>query len=131
MSSVTYTAKRRIISGHTIDTEYDIDFDSTLLDQQMRLVGSQSVSLSGTTEGINNRVSDIWTVRTEIFADASLDSWKEFLASVAAAETFTFDAYGTSGSPDNAQSVILEGQPSITRMDKAMKYQITFTVRVL
>ena len=131
MSYVEYTAKRRIISGHTAETTYQMDFSSTTLNQSLNIAGSRSVALDGTTEGVLDYVADVWGVTTAVVEAADLPQWYEFLASVAAAESFTFDAYGTSGSPDNAQTVILDGTPSISRIDMLTKYQVTFNARVL
>jgi hypothetical protein len=131
MASVTYTALRRIISGHSASTSYSIDFEASRIDPALNFTRDFGISLDGTTEGILSRVEDTWAVTTSFIDSTDLSQWKEFLASVAAAEGFTFDAYGTSGSPDNPETVILTGQPTIQRVTTTLIYQVTFNVRVI
>jgi len=131
MAYVTYTALRKLIAGHTASTAYTIDFESSVLDQGLPITRRLGESLDGTTEAILSRVDETWSITTSFITSAALPQWKEFLAAVAAAEGFTFDAYGSSAVPDNPQSVIMTGQPTITRVSTVLTYQIQFNVRVL
>lgn len=131
MAYVTYTALRKIISGHSASTSYTIDFGATEMTPILDLKNSYNIALDGTTEGVLDRTDDRWRVRTNHIDSADVDQWKEFFASVAAAESFAFDAYGTSVSPDNEQTVILEGNPTFTRVSTIDKFNISFNVRVI
>ena len=132
MGSVNYTAKRNISSGHVIDTAYDLDFRGSATVSQLTPVRTQSVSLDGTTETVLDRLDDRWAVTATGITEAQLPLWREFSGSVAAGESFSFDAYGTAASPDNVQSVIIESGVTIARQAQFIEYfTASFTVRVL
>lgn len=131
MTAITYTAKRSLISGHTVDTSYNLETSAVdVTPSHAPDTAAKNVTLDGTTEVILNRIDKTYQVTTGWIASASLDSWWEFFDSVGAAEAFTFDAFGTIASPDNPLSVILEGEPNAGHAKKGALYQFSFTVRV-
>ncbi len=68
----------------------------------------QSRSLSGNTETTLHRIDYIINISTIPIAGTTVrDKMREFASSVAAGETFTFDALGTEASPDNALTVTI------------------------
>lgn len=129
MTAITYTATRKLISGHTAGTEYDLETRAVDLTPKPEYVVNEAVAVDGTAEALLDRVDDLRNVTTNHIALADLPAWQEFLASVAARETFTFDAFGTIASPDNPEVVEMKGKPSIVKTSQAGKFQITFTVR--
>jgi len=132
MSYITYTASRRIISGHSAGTSYSLTFLCSALDPADNIVGGESVALDGTTEGTLDRVEELWAVTTLEIEQADLAAWREFFASVAAKETFTFDAYAASpGAPDNPQTAILVSSPTYQRVETLYKLKISFNLRVI
>lgn len=131
MSAITYTAKRNLIAGHSAGTSYSLETNARGLDPSDKIVGSEGVSLDGTTEGVLDRVEQLWQVTTGAITSADLAAWREFFASVGAKESFTFDAYGSIATPDNAQTVLLEGSPQYRRIKRLSAFTISFKVRVL
>lgn len=132
MPSVTYTALRSLKAGHSASVAYTIDFDAQALSKSYKTEKKSVRSLGGNTETMRIRRDAFWDVRTDLLTDAELDDWREFLASTDANETFTFDAYGTSTSPDNAISVEREDDSeSEERVGDSMYYTVSFKVREL
>ena len=132
MASVTYTALRSIIAGHTSGTAYTIDFNAQVLDRSKKAVSNKSQSLGGQTEILRVRKDVFWAVTSDYITEADRPQWEEFLDSVDAGEAFTFDAYGTSASPDNAISVELDSADyDVKRVDAIQYYTFTFKVREL
>lgn len=131
MSSITYTAIDRgnLATGHTAGLVYSIDFGAMELLPTRKSFKNESMSLDGSKESILLRVENYWQVNSGLVTQSNLELWEEFFESVLNNETFTFDAYGTSGSPDNAVSVTMEQSDSISHSGK-VRYQYTFTVKV-
>lgn len=98
MAEITYTAKRSLISGHTLDTEYTLDIE--ILDPQRKTLVKKfpHQAAGGPVELINHRVEFEWLLDFEPVRGAQRDALLEFLRSTAAAETFSVDIYD-SGSP--------------------------------
>lgn len=133
MTAILYTAVDRgtLASGHTDGTAYELETSSHKLDLVRTEEGSESVAQDGTTEKTLDRIQRGWNVLTDFIDEADRPSWDEFIDSVAAAEVFTFDAYGTIASADNAQTVIMDGEPKWSRVGASKVYQLSFRVRVL
>jgi hypothetical protein len=131
MTAITYTAKRRLVSGHSSGTSYSLETAARVMDPNDRHAISSNISMDGTTEGVLDRIDEEWSVTTGAIAGADLDAWREFFSSVAAKESFSFDAYGSIASPDNVQSALLEGAPRYRRIGRLSAFTISFKVRVL
>lgn len=131
MASVTYTALRSIIAGHSSGTDYTIDFNAQALDPSYKVVKNTSQSLGGQTEVMRVRKDAFWDITSDYLEQADLAQWKEFLDSVDAGEAFTFDAYGTSASADNPISVERVDDDGAPKRIQAQLYTISFKVREL
>lgn len=131
MSTVTYVAARGVIGSHTLGASYTLEFAGELLAPTYDVVGTESVSLSGLRVGRLHRFEHQWQVQTPIIDEADVPAWEEFLKSVAAKERFTFDAYGTTASPDNAETVVMIGRPTRTREGSTKRYRFSFNVAVV
>lgn len=128
MTAITYTATREIISGHVASTNYNLETGANALDDMFDRESDGDESIGGAKETILYRIKKGWRVTTGYIDEADLPAWKEFLASVSASESFSFDAYGTIAAPDNVQTVTLTGRFRISRVDTLQTYQISFDV---
>ena len=130
MASIVYTATRTISSGHSASAVYTLDFDPQELLPSKKTMKDPSESLDGTVESILHYTGRVWLVRTDLIVQANLELWHEFFDSVINGETFTFDAHGTSGSPDNIQNVTMEVDGQISNVGP-LHYDFSFSVKVL
>lgn len=126
------------------------DFDGTIDDVSVQLSGSFSlgiqasqlsesrvvkknpqISLNGTQETIFHRRDKLWNFTSTLIERAVLTSgyYYEFIESVYAGETFTFDPYGTVASADNPVSVVMVGDPGISREGQTDYFRVSFQVR--
>jgi len=131
VSYVTYTAKRRLKSGHSVSTAYSIEFDSLLLQPGFNGDSVAKRSIGGSTETVFKRFDETWDFTASNQAESLFNDWVEFFASVAGGESFTLDAYGSIATPDNVQTVIMVGQPSIPRIGTSQAYHASFNARVI
>ncbi len=94
MVTFTYTALRKIKSGHSIDTVYAIEID---IDQGEILpspIQNQHISLSGNTVTVVHRLDETISITTNPISTLTtpdIDDMKEFLYSVIHGESFTFN----------------------------------------
>lgn len=132
MAAVTYTAKRRIISGHTANTQYDLDIELAEIIAGDNASASNHVALNGNTETVFNRLDTVYQCTTTAFNNSGRDEMREFLGSAADGHYLTFDAYGTVASPDDPQTAVLVSknhQP--TRLGSLDQWVFNFTIRVI
>lgn len=130
MTAITYTAKDRgsLYAGHTAGSSYSLETDAEKLDPKRKVVGHQSEALDGTTEGSLDRIERGFSVLTDIITEAQRPLWEEFIDSVAVAEAFTFDPYGTIAAPDAPITVRMVGDAGWQRLG-GMNYRLSFEVR--
>lgn len=130
MPSVNYQALRSIMSGHTKYTLYDLDFTAQTLSEAHPRTITQNTSLGGLVETVFHRADVRWSIVSTPILETGTDweQWMEFLASVQAGEEFTFDAYGTAASPDNAITVVLIGSATYQRVGASRYVNIAFRV---
>lgn len=131
MPSVTYTAKRRVISGHTAGVSYSVDFDADVLQPNFPQKVDHVEALDGSRDTLLWNVRETWSVTVTAIAAAQLNAWLEFLQSVVGGESFTFDPYGTAAAPVSPLTVELEGEFSTPRHGETMYFNPAFSVRVL
>ena len=99
MAYASYTAKRGLVSYHTADASYVLDFDTL---PGVRPSGNDlktvQTSLNGTQETQFYGEQRIWTINTApvLIGSAEEQLLLEFLRSTADGQTFTFDPYGRS-----------------------------------
>ncbi len=128
MPSVTYTAKRQIINGHSADTDYTISFGLSQRQKPVTIDKEQNVSIGGNVETILRKIVDFWDLTTTPIDAADRESWHEFLYSVSVGESFTLDL--TDASPEVTYAVILDGTWSEAYPDPSLLYyQYSFRVR--
>ena len=107
----TYTAKRRLASGHSVETEYDYVIDGAAIDQDESIESETTTSLNGSMETDFQRIDVFWDVSTDFIETATrLAEFREFLASVAGGEVFTFDPEATDGTAVDEYQVKLVSQ---------------------
>lgn len=87
-----------------------LDADLQAINPQDKPAGKAHTALGGNTEGVLYRIEEQLAVTTTParLTTAQVKKWRAFAASVAAAESFTFDPYGTAASPDDPQAVRLQ-----------------------
>jgi len=126
MATITYTAARRLASGHTAGTNYTLEFDLSAYDPQIGVTRNENTSLGGLRETILLRQTDTYSMTATAIPEADKPLWEEFFASVSAGELFQFDPWGTIASPDNPVNVIMESkQFTPRRMNLSDYYQIS------
>lgn len=131
MTAITYSALRNLSSGHVSGTAYDLDFDSQTLDESEDFKKTENKSIGGIVEAVLHYEEVAWQVKTAEITKANLPLWKEFFSSCAAREVFTFDAYGTIASPDNAVNATLIGSPKKERINNDDFFTYSFKVRIV
>lgn len=138
MASINYTAIDRgfLVSGHSASTSYDIDFSIDQLDESLNIMETTERSLSGYAESLYNRTDWMFTLQA-VWLDADdVASFKEFITSCGAHETFSFDPTGTSGSPGSTiysctlDSYNLNPRRNAATLEANTKYSISLTFRV-
>lgn len=103
MAVATFTARRRIATGHLYGQQYSVVFKMQKLDPSSKARMEETRSMSGASEGVVHGVDQEWTIVTDYLAPPTSDYVREFLNSVVGAYTFTFDA--------DAQSLDASGNP--------------------
>ena len=125
MADFIYLASRALKSGHTAGTEYTITTELLRADGETpEPVIKQHKSLSGNTVTVLHRIEKYLAVTTDyVLVDGTgtpdADDWTEFLNSVAAGETFTYDD-GTE------YTVIMDGKPTRNRNGIWFNYSFRF-----
>lgn len=124
MGTITYTAQRSLVSGHTAGTEYALEVPFEEWTPQSQPNTDETESLSGRVFTTLHRIDKMWRVGImETEDQAVLDQMEEFFDSVAAGEVFTINALGT------PRVVKIQGAPSWNRTSTIPHYAATFTVR--
>lgn len=120
MANFAYTAKRKLTSGTTYGDAKSIDIDLQRWDPTTEPVKDSLTALSGKRTATLHRLEVLHEVQSDYIESADKAKWDEFAASVAAGETFTFDALGTDASPDSPVSVTLEGSLQLQRISPTL-----------
>ena len=138
MAGIIYTAVDRgqLITdspAHTAGTSYSIDVKLQDMQESIETPKTAHVSMGGTVETVLKRTAKIITT-TFIFPNDENADVEEWLYSVAAGETFSFDAYGTIAVPDNAINVVtVNAEYQMGRMTHGSTpwRSVTMTLRVV
>jgi hypothetical protein len=131
MTTVNYAAKRSILSGHVLDTDYDLDMMCGKNNRNPKTKKKVHEAVSGRMEVMRYRQTiefDLTTIRIQ---EADLPTWYEFLDSTDGGETFTFDRYGTVAVPVDPVSVKRVGDYKERRHGTTTTFRISFRVRVI
>lgn len=130
MPSLTYTATRKIISGHVEDDPYTLDFDAQDVNPSDSTLKTTSISLGGLQETTLTRIEDYWQITTVPLTE--YDAWQEFLYSVAAGEYFDFDPYYKSTDMEyDPVEVFLVAKSPPQRLGKTDYWIFSFSVRLV
>jgi len=107
--SVTYIARRSLVSGHTEGGAYSINLEVSQKDRTRKVVAFDAVAIGGATWTTYHRGENRWRIETAPLQGADADNVREFLDSVEDGQLFTFDPTYTAGaSPSDRRTVRLE-----------------------
>ena len=109
MAAIIYTAKRKLVPGHTVDTAYSFDVGLKVYTPRTMSNRKDHTSLSGHTESWLSSLIDISFCETVPLLETGVlvpVVW-EFLASCMGGETFSLDEWGSVASPVNARNFAL------------------------
>jgi len=103
MPSFSYTAKRKIMSGHTAGFSYEFDQPVITADVTTDATTYDNISLGGVTQTYLSRVDYGYRISTSYVDEGSAEHMQlvEFLNSVIAKESFLFDRFGSVADPDD------------------------------
>lgn len=99
MTAVTYTAKRSLIAGHTVNTSYSLDLNVVDMPIDREPSVSTQTTLDGNEETIRFHACEYFNVGLAVQTSTQILQIKEFLDSVEGKEVFTFDPYGSANVP--------------------------------
>ena len=92
MSAFIYTATRKLATGHTLNDSYEILIDGETIDPQHISRRTSLEALDLTEEFEFFGIEDMWFFVTDLITDGqNAENFREFIASTAAGEQFTFD----------------------------------------
>ena len=124
---INWTPLRALV-GAGSDGKIEINLQK--YDRKPKITAKESRSLSGNTETTLHRIDYETTVSTVPTADAAIQGkMREFMASVAAGETFTFDALGTEATPVNAQTVTMIANSYNENRESVLYFSYAFRLR--
>lgn len=108
MTAITYTAKRALMPGHTVDTVYVFDLPCQQIDLTGGAVKETQVSLSGRRESLRFYRETFYDVTPRPLNGNALLQLREFIASCDADEAFTWDPYGSVAAPGTQHFATLD-----------------------
>lgn len=134
MAVISFIAKSSLAPGYISGQSYDIEFECSQYEVDIRPVSEDSVSLSGKRETVLHRRERTWDVTTGAHIGLSADQLMCFLASVQDGSAFTFDRYATlSGSTiitDRPITCELASDGSRKRLgNRSDAFQFSFKIR--
>ena len=110
---------------------YQIEFGCRKLEPSRQIKRHDHVAVGGNSRSVLHRIDSLWDVETGRLLESQMPQWDEFFASVAAGETFTFDAYGTIGTPDDPRAAKLVGSDwRHGRLGATRRYTTSFQLRL-
>lgn len=131
MAVIIYTAKRKVMSGHTAGEEYEFEVGIESVSPAFNREEKTLTTLSGKDFTTFYRVDERDSFGTVAINDPSvIAQMREFLMSVAAGEPFTLDLMGEPGSPADPVSYKLRGNPTKRLVNSAGFYSYSFQVKV-
>lgn len=143
MAAVRYTALRQIRSGHTIDTQYEIDLRLASpggLVPVRNPIQHRAVAQDGATEIVVERREVRWNVATTHLKGTELLDVFEFLASVETGETFEFDPANPVASANYASAIMESIGAPVRTVPRGVPdpystdgdyFQVSFQIRML
>jgi hypothetical protein len=85
---IYYVARRSIITGHVVDTEYVLDVATLATNFSARVEKVTQRAIGGATETLYARTDRTWQINFEPLRGVRLANLKEFLESTERGETF-------------------------------------------
>lgn len=135
MGVITYTAKRNVIAGHTINLSYQIETAFQQIDDSTKEKGHLREMLDAVTiEYELDGITDLIQLLSDEVVEADKLLWKEFTTSVQAREIFQVDLTGTIASPGtDLNCKIHSGAGYHPRRSQSgvQQYKFGFTVRLV
>ncbi len=123
MPAFTWTARRRLAAGSTLGDVNSLDIaDAPNLMPQPHRRGTPHESLDLTQQYVLTAIQERWDV-TVIVPNGQRELWREFVASVAGGEEFTFDAFGTIAAPDDPLAVKLHAGGDLPNQARGWEQQ--------
>lgn len=110
MTAVTYTAKRSLIPGHSVNTIYSMNLPVVSMPTSRQVDNERQQSINGNRETIRFYACEMWDVSLAVLYGTAASQVKEFLDSVEDGEPFTFDPYGTANTPHTPLSGEIESK---------------------
>jgi len=103
MAFITYTAKDRgfLISGHSALSSYNLEFEINAYDEGMNIANVTQEAVDGTSETLLSNVQLNVSATATWLTDDDRLQFREFISSMAAGESFSFDPYGTVAVPSS------------------------------
>ena len=130
MAYISYTATRKVITGHTTGYLYEMEIPFNRFDSSMKVQRKAHVSLGGQQETVLTRVDSEISITMGEFHRTRLPEIREFVHSVAGGESFTVDAYGTIATTDERISVqMTSNSVREQRVGTTEFFKISFKVR--
>lgn len=130
---ITYTARRRIASGHTAGNSYDLDLYAARLVPNFNTQRAVNRGNEGDQEVSFFYSDEEWAIQTDHMDASTRDIFMEFFASHLAGEYFTFDPDRNPGDVadvDPREAVLVSVSPGLTRVDPNLNvWQAAFTIR--
>ena len=124
MATITYTAKRSLISGHTAGEEYTIDLPLEDWTPESEPETNSVTSLGGKKFESLHRIEKSWSAgSTPIDDSALIETVDEFFDSVAAGEVFDIKPFSTT------YACTIIGKPRWTLVNAVGFYSVAFKVR--
>ena len=136
MPTVTYTAKRSLVSGHVANDDYSILFRLKEHDPETKGRKEVSEALSGRTETIFINRTKEHALTTQFFTVSEAALFMEFLDSVLDGRPFTFDRYAVAldGNGDSVPVApvvceLLDDNIKPRRVGKSTSVYFSFKIR--
>lgn len=130
MASITYTAKRKIMAGHTAGFSYSMDVGMTGADWSYDTNRYDNKSLGGVRQSYLAAIEETYDLTLLPVMERSAEHLqiREFIASVIGGESFTFDRFGTVADPDDPVEYLMDNKTVKEKRD-GVNY-IGYTIKI-
>lgn len=131
MSFITYTAKRGLVVGHTVGTDYNLEFGIQQNDKsgKTKKKENRGKGQSALVETLRFHHERFLSVKTLYIDEVDLENWQEWFQSVDGGEAFTYDPTGTIAVPVAPILVQLVGDTYVEEQITFHRASIAFRVR--
>jgi len=128
MSTIIYTAERKLAAGHIAGQSYYLDFTVSQLDDESREISKTTLSMGGSSQSIIERIEERSVITTTFIHYNDIGAWREFQFSVAGRAAIILDELNeaTYQTPSNQRAASIESMPKINRVS-ADYFTVSFT----